>query len=58
MYMSYDEDRMLEQEYEEYMEREYEMYLELEAEKWAYENIIIPEYFENLQEAGEFGNFP
>ena len=48
----YTEDDELEREYEEYMERQYEEYMEREAENWAYDNVIIPEYFESLELSG------
>lgn len=45
----YTEDDELEREYNEYMEQQYQEYLEKEAEDWAYDNVILPEYFENLK---------
>ena len=53
----YTEDDELEREYDEYMERKYDEYMErmyceemeLEAENWAYENVILPEYFDALE---------
>lgn len=48
----YNEDRELEREYDEYMEQQYQEYLEKEAEDWAYDNVIMPEYFENLEKSG------
>lgn len=44
----YNEDDELQREYEEYMERMYYEDMERESENWAYNNVIIPEYFENL----------
>lgn len=45
----YTEDDELEREYDEYMERMYCEEMELEAENWAYENVILPEYFDALE---------
>lgn len=45
----YNEDDELEREYEEYMERMYLEDMERAAEDWAYDNVILPEYFDALE---------
>ena len=42
------EDARLEMEYEDYLEEQYQEYLEWQSEDYAYNNIIIPQYFDDL----------
>lgn len=51
---SYNEVEELERDYYDYMEQQHQEYLEKEAEDWAYDNVILPEYFESLELATLF----
>jgi len=42
------EDARLEMEYEDYLEEQYQAYLDRQCEDYVYNNIIIPQYFEDL----------
>lgn len=48
--MMFDEDYQIEAEYEQYIASQYQEYLENLAEDWAYDNVILPEYFASISD--------
>lgn len=47
-YNPYNEDYLLEAEYEAYLQAKYEDYLEAQEEDYIYNSIIMPQYFADL----------
>lgn len=57
IYDPYNEDYLLEAEYEAYIQAKYEDYLDSQEEDYIYNFLIIPQYFADLDAEENSGNY-